>query len=490
MTWLSRIQLCRVGFSSITYLAPLRELISDTTVATTAEEDDPIVASYRVFIAPPSQATSATQSSSTSKLLLLQYPAHRPSSKPYNTRTLQKPTSLRIKPTTGFLEVDVPIDTRDNYNHDKGSDYGKALKRSRVGQQSGTHGLAGGFNTGVVGRRFQYDGGHLRDIPIHPGSDSNVSSDHEDIVSTQTLGGKIVETSSGDPIYMLGSFRGSELHLSHLDALVQVRPQLHHLDAADELERSRAVANAANAKKVNGLDTEPLGRMDGGTATIQRQITPTVIESKAVDIKFKGPDDGNDTSLKDNAKALAKIQAERWQTYNWIDQSDQHSSDLFNKRMHLKTPTYADYDGEAGSVAKLESVINNQDWLDRMSAPRQVGQGKKSLMAKVKGREREKARRRKNDEAKKQKEIVERGGLVEEVDAEADKTAGETGVDSTDESELSDIEPDPSPPPEDFTMVDVEEVKEQLPPAEKPAAKKPKGRPRKSLPAETINIDD
>ena len=450
------------------------ELISDATVTAPAEEDDPVVASYTVYIAPPSQSTSP------SKLLLLQYPAYRPSSKPYNNRTLQKPTSLRIKPTTGLLELDVPIDTRDNYNKPKGSEYGRALKRSRVSQQGGTHGLAGGFNTGVVGRRYQLDGVHLRDIPMHPGSDSNVSSDPEDTITTQTLGGKIASPSSGDPIYMLGSFRGSELHLSHLDALVQVRPQLHHLDAADELERSRAVANAASAKKPI-LNME---LMNGGNADMQRPDTPMILESKAVDLKFKGPDDGNDTSLKDNARALRAIEAEAWQRYKWADQSDHLSSELFSSQMHLQIPSYVDYKGDAESVVKLESVINNQDWLDRMSAPRQVGQGKKSLMAKVKGREREKARRRKNDEAKKKKEIVERGGLVAEVDAEKDKTAGETGPDSTDGSELSDIEPEPTPPPEVFTIVDVEEA------TEKPVAKKPKGRPKKSLPAETINIDE
>jgi hypothetical protein len=469
-----------------------RELISDVIVTIATEEDDPVVASYSVYIVPPSQTSSTTQSGSASKLLLLQYPAHRPSSKPYNTRKLQKPTSLRIKPNTGLLEVDVPIDTSDNYNREKGSEYGKALKRSRVGQQGGTHGLAGGFNTGAVGRRFQYDGVHLRDIPAHPGSDPNLSSEPEDIVTTQTLGGKIVKASSGDPVYMLGSFRGSQLHLSHLDALVQVRPQLHHLDAADELERARIIASATNSKKTssNVFDTEPLPRMNGGNAEIECQITPNIIESKAVEIKFKGADDGNDTSLKDNAKALREIQAEPWQRYNWIDQDDHRSSDLFSSQMHLQLPTYADYKGEAESVAKLESVINNQDWLDKMSAPRQVGQGKKSLMAKVKGREREKARRRKNDEAKKRKEVVERGGLVAEIDVEADKMAGETGPDSTDESEPSDLEPELTPPPEDVVMIDTEEVEEHVPVVEKPAAKKPKGRPKKSQPAEAINIDD
>lgn len=461
------------------------QLISDPAVTTAAEDDDPVVTSYSVYITPPSQSTSDTQSSSISKLLLLQYPAHRKSHKPYNLRTLQKPSFLRIKPTTGLLEVGVPIDTRDTYNREKGFEYGQALKRSRVGQQGGTHGLAGGFNTGAAGRRFQYDGVHLRDIPIHPGSDSNVSSDNEDIITTQTLGGKIVKPFSGDPIYMLGSFRGAELHLSHLDALIQIRPQLHHLDAVDELERSQALANAVNAKKINSLDTEPLVRMNVEEAAVQRPIAPPIMESKAVDIKYKGSDDNNDTSLKDNAKALREIQAEPWQNYNWIDQSDHRSRELFSSQMHLRISIHAGHHCEPAPVAKLESIINNQDWLDRMSAPRQVGQGKKSLMAKVKGREREKARRRKNDEAKRQKEIVERGGLIAEIDAEAEKTAGETGPDSTDESELSDVEPaEPTRPPKDVEMVDVEEVKEQ------PTPKNPKRRSRKSQPAEAIIIDD
>ena len=227
-----------------------------------------------------------------------------------------------------------------------------------------------------------------------------------------------------------------------------------------------------------------MGLMNGGNADMQRPDTPMILESKAIDLKFKGPEDGNDTSLKDNARALRTIEAEAWQRYKWADQSDHRSSELFSSQMHLQIPSYIDYKGDADSVVKLESVINNQDWLDRMSAPRQVGQGKKSLMAKVKGREREKARRRKNDEAKKQKEIMERGGLVAEVNAEKDKTGGETGPDSTDGSEASDSEPELTPPPEIFTIVDAEEA------TEKPVAKKPKGRPKKSQPGETINIDE
>src|SRR5205823_9508248 len=59
------------------------------------------------------------------------------------------------------------------------------------------------------------------------------------------------------------------------------------------------------------------------------------------DIKYKGSDDNNDTSLKDNAKALREIQAEPWQNYNWIDQSDHRSRELFSSQMHLRISTHA-----------------------------------------------------------------------------------------------------------------------------------------------------
>lgn len=453
-----------------------------------AEEHDPIVASYTVYITPPLHFVSTLPTNPPNpKLLLLQYPSHRPSSKPYNQKTLQKPTSLRIKSETGLLEVDIPIDTRDNYNREKGANYGKALKKSRIAEQGGSHGLAGGFNPGAAGRRFYQDrtgatkGEDMHNSNIYDDNESDPISD-QDIVATQTLGGKIVKPESGDPIYMLGAFRGSELHLSHLDALVQVRPQLHHLDASDELERGRMVSGAGAT--TNGVQRgpggKPIGPKDSLPGQLAEQAEAARIESKAVDIKYKGAEDDVNASIKTNQDLLLKIQSEPWQNYGWVDDSDDRSYNTFDEKMHLQFPVGDDGEGDSTAAPRLESVIGNQDWLDKMSAPRQVGQGKKSLMLKVKGRERERARRRKNDEIRKQKEkeIIERGGLVSEI-------AGDTEPDSTDESELSEL--DPSPPPDDIEMTQSEEKDEVM---ETTAPKKPKGRPRKSQPADTMDIGE
>jgi RPC5 protein len=325
------------------------------------------------------------------KLLLLQYPAHRPAVTPYNARNLQKPSSLRIKPSTGLLEVDIPIDTKLNYNFEKGLKYAASLKDSRVAKAGGTHGLSGGFNTGPVSRNVrEEDDDDVKNTPEHP----NLT------LGVQTLGGKIVKPSSGDPIYLLGSFYNNTMHLSHLDALVQVRPQLPHLDAADELERDRGIA-LARAKGKDGAAAS-MGDMPAPPPAGQ-SARP---ESKAIDIKLKsnGPaNNSNDLSTNANAKLLRAVQQEPWQTYEWIDEDEAESHEQAEKTLHLFTPTN---DLTVSDTPHLQSAITNSEWLDLMSVPR-VEHGKKGgdrgLMGKVRGREREKQRRKRNEAARRER---------------------------------------------------------------------------------------
>ncbi|PZP62892.1 MAG: hypothetical protein DI596_03315, partial [Azospira oryzae] len=186
-----------------------------------AELDDPVVAEYEVYL---TGSKPLTQNEPSSKLLLLQYPAHRSYSKPYNATRSQTPTALRMKSKTGFVEVDVPMLVRENYNDLSGEKYGKAMAESRTITTGGTHGLAGGFNANSLQRP----------------TDAPLPDDPEFMyppLQTQSLGGKLVTPSARDPIYLLGHFRNQQLHLSHLDSVVQMRPQLHHIDAEDEIKR-------------------------------------------------------------------------------------------------------------------------------------------------------------------------------------------------------------------------------------------------------------
>jgi hypothetical protein len=481
------------------------------------EDEDPVIASYPVYLTTPNAPTvnpsAEIPPQTAQKLFLLQYPAHRPADTPYNARNLQKPTSLRIKPSTALFELDIPIDTRLNYNADKGSRYATSLKRSRVIQEGGTHGLSGGFNTGPPGRNMREDEDiDIKTIPAHSG----LSDDST--LSVQTLGGKIVDPSAGDPIYLLGSFRNNSLHLSHLDALVQVRPQLPHLDASDELERNRGAVAIARAKGKDGI---PNG--DIPQAPLAGQ--PARPESKAVDIKLKSSSPSshnNDLGTNTNAKLLRAIQQEPWQTYQWIDEDETESHDHAKSALHLFLPADDDPD-IAGAQPNLESAITNSEWLDLMSAPR-IEHGKKGgergLMSKVRGRERERQRRKRNEAAKREKATaaaqnepaaggdtdaaVEDGNATgtaaEEDTADEDRRVGPSDEESSeddqrhhghgehdDEVEMVDMPTIRQTDGADGDSDEVQEVQRPNPAAaagDSPAtAKKRRGRPRKSQPA-------
>lgn len=321
-------------------------------------DDDPVIASYDIFI-----------TDSQISRYLLQYP-DRQSTQPYNQTNHQKPTELRYKPHTRVVEVDVPVNTRANYDERKGMKFGNALAKSRVVNDGGSLGLAGGFNAaGVVGNvntKNNNNSNKDKDIIMAEGEGDGYGSGDEmrtgAVLSKQTLGGRIVEPVDGDPIYMLGAFRESmfwffltggfcwirdvnrktdELHLSPVTGIVQLRSQLHHLDAVDELSLR---AKAASKGSRGGGDDDPTA------------------EARAIDMKVVRPGEKSDTGGQSNNELLKKMQNEKWVKHGWVDENEESSWDkyeefMFNKSAPLKQPT-------------LEAAISAEDYIDTMSAPR------------------------------------------------------------------------------------------------------------------------
>lgn len=159
-------------------------------------EDDPVIASYDVFL-----------TDSDISRYVFQY-LDRPSKLPYNERRGQKPIALKMKPDTGLVEVEVPIPTRGNYDKTKGFKYGDAMKKSRAARDGGAFGMAGGFSSGSLaagaGRVKGEGNGEVEML------DSR-ALDPESLVRTQALGGRIKPAEEGDPVYMLATFKDSEL---------------------------------------------------------------------------------------------------------------------------------------------------------------------------------------------------------------------------------------------------------------------------------------
>ncbi|OJD13867.1 hypothetical protein AJ78_05714 [Emergomyces pasteurianus Ep9510] len=333
--------------------APPPAPASASASTSTPPTADPIIASYDIYI-----------TDSQIRRFLLQYP-DRQSTQPYNVTNQQKPTELRLKPRTGLVEVDIPINTHVNYDEKKGLRYGNALRKSRVIAEGGTMGMAGGFNTGArakgavgagatagagtAGVDEEDDGvimGRKRQQNFMGDEESMMEYEDEKagaIMTTQTLGGRIKEPVDGDPVYMLGAFRDNELHLAPLSAVVQLRPQLHHLDAFDEV----SVRNKAMAKGKRDLDEE------GPSRAVQT-------EARAIDMKVKSAE-AETGNIASNNGLLRRMQEEKWETYAWIDENDQDSWDKYEEYM---------FNQSLDEPPLLQSAIGSEDYIDGMSAPR------------------------------------------------------------------------------------------------------------------------
>ena len=308
------------------------------------DPDDPVVASYDVFLAGPAMAHTSDPSvnqSTSSKVLLLQYPAYRPSSRPYNAAKSQKPSELRLKPNTGIVEIDVPILTREHYNQDSGTRYGRAISDSKILHGSLAHGLAGGFHAGSS------QATSLRENPAHDDTEASSPS-----LSMQTLGGKVTEPSERDPIYFLGSLRYNSIHLSRLDGVVQLRPQLHHLDAEEEISQKRFQVG------VNGPSAK---------TTAEAEVGASTLESRAIEVKLKDTKyEDRDRTMNENTRLLRDIQVDRWRSHNWVDQ-DHNASHTARDRILVDSELH-DLSLN-GNYDQLRSSLSNGDWLDKMSAP-------------------------------------------------------------------------------------------------------------------------
>lgn len=158
-------------------------------------DDDPVIASYDVFL-----------TDSDVSRYVFQY-IDRPQELPYNASRGQKPTILRMKPETGIVEVEVPINTHAGYDTAKGMRYGEAMKKSRSAREN-SFGMASGFSAGSlasnsVGSRVKSE---AADLEVFDNTKKMV--DPSQLVRTQPLSGRIKPPEEGDPVHMLATIKG------------------------------------------------------------------------------------------------------------------------------------------------------------------------------------------------------------------------------------------------------------------------------------------
>lgn len=119
------------------------------------EDDDPIVASYSVFL-------NGALPMPHRRLLVLKQPARKGASGGGGTSSSSSasvgaggggatPTEVRVKARTGMVEVDFAMDATDGpgYDRARGLHWGTVLRQSLAAKGGGSHGVAGGFS--VIG---------------------------------------------------------------------------------------------------------------------------------------------------------------------------------------------------------------------------------------------------------------------------------------------------------------------------------------------------
>ncbi|EEB08750.1 DNA-directed RNA polymerase III complex subunit Rpc37 [Schizosaccharomyces japonicus yFS275] len=138
---------------------------------------DPVVKSCPIFFSPALR----------NNIILNQYPL-RSANRPYNTQTGEVATGVRIKPKTGWMEVDMPLLTSKYYDPEKATRFGS--EEQPLNQQ-------------VLSSRLQPPATKL----------------------------------------MVGVFRNGQLHIVPVRGISQLRPTLRHVD--EKSKRARDIANSS-----------------------------------------------------------------------------------------------------------------------------------------------------------------------------------------------------------------------------------------------------
>ncbi|KAF3767070.1 hypothetical protein M406DRAFT_242068, partial [Cryphonectria parasitica EP155] len=267
----------------------------------TSDEDDPIVGTFNILLGPPLAANR--------RVLILEHPNKTDGKKP-----ARAPMELRVKPTTGMVELDFPVDYNTAYDRTKGLNWGTNLHKSTEAKKGGSHGLAGGFGVGAPPPRVRAGGaaGGRGDEILDMGMDWGEALRRDFVLRTQTLGGQTPDVSA-ESKYMVGVFAGSNLHLTPASSLVHLRPQLHHIDATTEQERLARGAGAAGAA--------------GATKEAARAIHMTIKQTK----------DGDEEIMQETmADRLRKVQTESWRRMRYVHEEAMDSWAVSEETLYLQ----------------------------------------------------------------------------------------------------------------------------------------------------------
>lgn len=167
--------------------------------AATSDPRGKVISQFKVFWNDPSPK----------QVVVLQFP-NRDRTQPYNNATSLAPLQIRMKPVTGLVEVDIPLNSLapGHFNKEKAIEFGSQLARNKVIRQGGNFGLAGGFGAGGANIRHVQGAIDASELPEDLDAAYAQAVAEGKALNTLTLTGKIQQFREGDPIYAMATFKG------------------------------------------------------------------------------------------------------------------------------------------------------------------------------------------------------------------------------------------------------------------------------------------
>ena len=168
----------------------------------------------------------------------------------------QLPTAVRIKPKSGFIEVEVPVPTHKNQRPEISKNYGAIMELRKKHPDDLSCGLSGGFKSASDTK----DKGTMGDLTyeeLYHSYNECVGSKFQ----TQIYEGRIQPVNMDGPIEMLAVFHKMDIYLVPIFARVILRPGHAHLDLFEQME---AVKTYSDARKATYEPRD--GEESGGTS--------------------------------------------------------------------------------------------------------------------------------------------------------------------------------------------------------------------------------
>lgn len=132
-----------------------------------------------------------------------------------------------------------------------------------------------------------------------------------------------------------------DLHLTPANSFVNLHPQLHHVDATTQLEKSAPPPSA-----------------------VKDSSAPAAAPTRAIHMTIKNANDAEAAVTETMADRLRAVQAEPWRRMRYVDENDGEAWDVFTNTFVPMRGVKEPAEGEEGDVKSLDADLDTVQWLE------------------------------------------------------------------------------------------------------------------------------